>query len=1088
MFSRIRGAWRLLGLFFIAVSSILSAGEESFDFPLGPIGGTFRLWTAENFVRVTSLDPGAPGDAAGLEAGELGKDFSGLVQDFGAAIERAEAGDGHLPLMVLRPGTGGLTVDVALPALGAMGPAYPLGSAKFDSMYEAACAELHRRVMNDNDGNLGYPTGFIGLCLLGHPNWNDTTGTKPYRLSINKIRDYYVGFVNDAIYAPVENKLLDDPLNPSDNPNYDGGTSNWKLGLAMMFLSEYRTKADDASVAPVIQRGAEVMANSIQWWKQPPLNSNGYSPGYDTIAGMISHGGVTGDYIHLGWGGGINMTGVHIFAGLALAKRAGADMTVRPRDGHYFGYNLNPGDPWPAEIADAVPTDMRYYDHSLEEKFQMAWDWLIKCSRNSPGTMDDGSVGYTIHQGGSPYDAGGRTPGALFGITAYHNGWPADPDDADRAQRQAGYITRNYMRHLNAHAYNIGASTFQQLCMPVLDGRSRRYFFENWKFFYTFSRKPDGSVAYFRGRSFGDAYQNYDLMALINATLPESVARGGLPHVPAYPDDHLIADFQAPLMKWPSLAARTFETNTSVNDFQVEITDVHGNVLDPSAYTATWSVVSGPATDAIFSDTSSAATTVTFPQSGTYTLQLTATDGTRTVTEPIEASVRLGTLPDGWTWGEANYEVYTDIAGSSVSDLTGSAKFIDGQPDTTGVLESIDGTHRGDNYVPAQSGTFTFYISSDDASEFWLNTSGPDSGGATRRAWVSGWTSQYQWDKYTTQKSAAISLTAGQFYYFEVLHKEGGGGDHVAVGWSGPGLAGIEVVGSAYIARPPNGSSTPVIVSQPQDQGTEPSVYQWRLDGEPIGTPSSDPTLTLENVGAGLAGAYDCIYTTPAGTATSDTAQLTITGVGDLASGGLWRDVFTGISGNDVVDLTSASAFPRMPDASGMIPNAESPSDYADNYGYRPTRRQGENRIQKRLHQRPEMEQRRGLRLDPARRRPPLLHRSSPQRRRRGRQLCRDMETPERPGPPGQRHRTDARRHARIPRRRRVHRPRIAQPTPVDRHRQPAGGLGRHPARRRRCPGIHGHRRHGIQPGPGHTAPMCCAPPSMTANSALMTK
>jgi hypothetical protein len=47
---------------------------------------------------------------------------------------------------------------------------------------------------------------------------------------------------------------------------------------------------------------------------------------------------------------------------------------------------------------------------------------------------------------------------------------------------------------------------------------------------------------------------------------------------------------------------------------------------------------------------------------------------------------------------------------------------------------------------------------------------------------------------------AARSLTANTNYYVEVLHKEGTGGDNVAVGWTGPGIGTITVIGAANLA------------------------------------------------------------------------------------------------------------------------------------------------------------------------------------------------------------------------------------------------------------------------------------------------
>lgn len=90
------------------------------------------------------------------------------------------------------------------------------------------------------------------------------------------------------------------------------------------------------------------------------------------------------------------------------------------------------------------------------------------------------------------------------------------------------------------------------------------------------------------------------------------------------------------------------------------------------------------------------------------------------------------------------------------------------------------------------SGQYTFYIASDDNSRLYLST---DSTAANKVqiAGVGGsdWTNPQQWDKYSSQKSAAINLQAGQSYYIEVQHLEGAGGDHAAVGWTGPGITQI---------------------------------------------------------------------------------------------------------------------------------------------------------------------------------------------------------------------------------------------------------------------------------------------------------
>ena len=90
-------------------------------------------------------------------------------------------------------------------------------------------------------------------------------------------------------------------------------------------------------------------------------------------------------------------------------------------------------------------------------------------------------------------------------------------------------------------------------------------------------------------------------------------------------------------------------------------------------------------------------------------------------------------------------------------------------------------------YITAPvTGSYTFWIASDDNSELWLSTNDNPANKVriasvpTGRTRVSGISSQ-------AKKSAAITLTAGQRYYVEALQKEGGGGDNLR--WAGPSRA-----------------------------------------------------------------------------------------------------------------------------------------------------------------------------------------------------------------------------------------------------------------------------------------------------------
>ena len=97
---------------------------------------------------------------------------------------------------------------------------------------------------------------------------------------------------------------------------------------------------------------------------------------------------------------------------------------------------------------------------------------------------------------------------------------------------------------------------------------------------------------------------------------------------------------------------------------------------------------------------------------------------------------------------------------------------------------------RGYITAPA-TGDYTFWVAGDDNCQLWLSTD-ESAVNAALIATVPGWTGLREWNKYTEQKSATVSLSAGHRYYVEVLSKEGGGGDSLSVGWLKPGETGTE--------------------------------------------------------------------------------------------------------------------------------------------------------------------------------------------------------------------------------------------------------------------------------------------------------
>lgn len=113
-------------------------------------------------------------------------------------------------------------------------------------------------------------------------------------------------------------------------------------------------------------------------------------------------------------------------------------------------------------------------------------------------------------------------------------------------------------------------------------------------------------------------------------------------------------------------------------------------------------------------------------------------------------------------------------------------------------------THRMRGFLhPPQTGNYQFWLATDDDGELWLSTTTLPAN-KVRIAYIqSNWASPREWTKHATQQSVTIPLVAGQKYYIEALQSEGGGGDNLAVGWSGPGLpAGINVIEGRYLSPP----------------------------------------------------------------------------------------------------------------------------------------------------------------------------------------------------------------------------------------------------------------------------------------------
>ncbi|MBT8256455.1 MAG: PQQ-dependent sugar dehydrogenase, partial [Bacteroidia bacterium] len=150
-------------------------------------------------------------------------------------------------------------------------------------------------------------------------------------------------------------------------------------------------------------------------------------------------------------------------------------------------------------------------------------------------------------------------------------------------------------------------------------------------------------------------------------------------------------------------------------------------------------------------------------------------------------------------------EKFDNVPGTTIAELKNQPNF----PNAPDSVSDLNGfripINVGDDYgvrvkgllKAPETGTYYFWITGDDNVELNLSSDSEEAN-KTRIAYHDDWSRDGEWNKFPTQKSAAINLVAGQVYYMEALMNERGGGDNLSVGWrkpsNGNGTAPIQVI------------------------------------------------------------------------------------------------------------------------------------------------------------------------------------------------------------------------------------------------------------------------------------------------------
>ncbi len=857
---------------------------------LGPTGIYFleKSWSGPRALRVARVAPGSPADQAGVRledrvVGVEGKTFTksagnnwdGIYREFAQAIERAERGDGKLPVTLVRSGVGRVDVILQLGKAGAFGPAYAYGSPKFQAMYEEAVNVCYKSIRNNN--KLFYSTAYQALILLGDPHWNDTTGAKPYRLAL----DHYAGVVaqkmNAEVFEPLEKKLPDGSPNPNFNASENVGTRAWHLMPTLMFLAEYRKKTGDTSLDAVVQRSADLLANRVIDWKGQDQFGQKYAD-----RGVMTDVGVTGSYGAKGFNA-INAMALMTFG---MLNEAGATVN--------------------------------------DDKFQKCWHEMAKAMTAA------GQIAY--RSGGDKTRVAFRNTGALVGGSLY-GADTLSTTDREAFDRAWNFTVNDWGR---VHeTYNMSAGTFlaQQLLMTFMSPQERAYHSEYQQTMFQFHRhgEGEGGITYLGNNinsNNGDRNIGFHTAGIINIGMAHAVGSGGFSCFPKPSTDQIYADFKVPGMGIPRKLgdSRLYDAKSLTVQFAPDITDYKGASLPASAYTAQWVASSGPGTP-VFSSPASAQTTITFPQDGEYDISLQVTTGSFTLTEPIHVVVDTVTVP-GYVKGIVNIRYYERVSNinnvdpekptvtlsmragrlSGVNLIPYHGKRVSGSSRVSGIL------------IPPTTGDYTFRLDRSRLTNGWMkiNPTGvdPDSSGL------------FQVCNKLRKDGATVHLQAGVPIYYEVLI---GNKPPVLIQWKTPGSSEMVKIGEQFFAvkdevkiinqiAEVSASAGSVALLPLCVEGPGPFVSEWYKDGQPIDfSKGATSELEIGNVSSGNAGRYHCVVSYDGGVIGSNPLVLSMQT--SFQSGALWMSSYANISDKVVTidDLRADISFPGAPTKGSRI-------------------------------------------------------------------------------------------------------------------------------------------------------------------------
>ncbi|MFZ4764020.1 MAG: DUF1800 family protein [Roseimicrobium sp.] len=372
-----------------------------------------------------------------------------------------------------------------------------------------------------------------------------------------------------------------------------------------------------------------------------------------------------------------------------------------------------------------------------------------------------------------------------------------------------------------------------------------------------------------------------------------------------------------------------------------------------------WRRVSGPAVTIV--SPSDLASEVIFTAAGIYTLELAVTDGA--VVHRDNVIIKVNKAQTGVT-GYLARSVWFDVTGALPSDL----RLVDANlsfPHFEDMLPGVEpptnwadytGTRLAGSLTVPVAGKYTFWVASDDASE--LNMDLLDGQGLRRLAICAHGEGLRRFDVHDWQKSIVLDLRAGTAYPIVVIHKEHNSDDHLSVAMEGPATNGREVVSRGFLNP---GRTLPVFNPEitvalgpdrsllwPTDQLTLAAIvydlkqgpqalrYQWSCATSGVTFDSAtSPVSGVKFPGPGI---YDVRMTVNDGVNSAvDSVIVTVRDALATNSGGVLREVWTGVPGYTLNDFKNSSAAQKVPTFVDVLSKFETPADWGDEYAQRLT-------------------------------------------------------------------------------------------------------------------------------------------------------